>query len=294
MNNLSNKVFGIVVKPKHELGALLLEKTTKFFTERNITFLVDLETTSEYGNPSPTSPVVSREQLAILSDCLVVLGGDGTLISASRYPKEKPLDVIGINLGTLGFLTEILPEELIETLELYLKGETKKEYRSLLCAELSQNDEVYDFFAVNDIVLGKQALARIFAVNVTVNQEEAILLRGDGIIITTPGGSTAYSLAAGGSIIHPQVDAIGITPICPHSLTSRPLILPGSAEITLTLEEDSKDNIVYLTVDGQEGEAMSKGAILKIKKSDYGVNFIKSPSKSYFQILRTKLKWGQG
>ncbi|MCB0346336.1 MAG: NAD(+)/NADH kinase, partial [Bdellovibrionales bacterium] len=241
-----------------------------------------------------SAAIVDREKVAAGADIVVVLGGDGTLISASRFPSAKNPRIIGVNMGTLGFLTEITRDELFDILAQTIAGETRTEERSMLSVEVLRDKKVVrEFAAMNDAVLTKQAIARIFSVDLLVDGEFAATLRGDGVIVATPGGSTAYSMAAGGSIVHPQVDAILVTPICPHSLTSRPLVLPGSASLTLKLHmrAPSQNGDVYFTVDGQDGMELAPSDQIRIKKSPHSVRFVKSPTRTYFDVLGTKLKW---
>lgn len=289
---MSNLKIGILAKPKHPQVPALLTSILNFIKDKNITLVLDEETHSNYKDFLPNGlSLYTRKDLGNHAQCLIVLGGDGTLISACRKPFTTPLDIIGVNLGTLGFLTEITPSELIQTLDAYIEGKTTSDERHLLSATLLNNNTIPPFYAINDIVISKQALARIFSIQVRVDEKHATSIRGDGMIVSTPSGSTAYSLAAGGSIVHPEVDAILLTPICPHSLTSRPLVLPGNTTITLKIGRLS-DN-VHLTVDGQEGTPLFESNELAISKSPYKVKFVKSLTKSYFEVLSSKLKWGQ-
>lgn len=289
MNQLK---IGIVAKASHPQVPGLLSLLLKLAEKRSFTPIFDSETFDAYKDYLPaTSTIYTRADLGNHAQCLIVLGGDGTLISACRRPFKNTPDIIGINLGTLGFLTEITSGELIETTEAYLDGKTKFDERHLLSAVLNNSEGSHTYYAINDIVISKPALARIFSIQVRVDETHATSIRGDGIIVSTPSGSTAYSLAAGGSIVHPDVDAILITPICPHSLTSRPLVLPGST--TVSLHIGAVTGNVHLTVDGQEGAPLFESSELTISKSPYKVKFVKSLTKSYFEILSSKLKWGQ-
>ncbi len=290
------KTCAIVAKPNHHLAPPLIDEAVNFLKKQGVPFVTDTETSSHYHSLESLSQcqkVVPKKELSQTASTIIILGGDGTLISVCRHPSETPPDIIGINLGTLGFLTEITPEELLPTLEAYKNGEVKTEIRPLFHAQLLSGTTKKTFYALNDIVISKHALARIFGLRLSVAGQEATLMRGDGIIVSTPAGSTAYSLAAGGSIVHPGVDALLVTPICPHSLTSRPLVVPGNTNIEIELGPDCKTDSVYLTVDGQEGLPLEKGAHIKISKSAFRVSFVKSLSKNYFGILSNKLRWGQ-
>jgi NAD+ kinase len=295
------KIFAIVAKPKHPLAEPLMKEAISFLSDSGYSFITDTETSEYYPDVLTTvaKEIVPRSELTSKADCIIIFGGDGTLISVCRHPSENPPDIIGVNLGTLGFLTEIAPDEIIPTLEAYIQDLVKIESRPLMKVSVSTSDEhteqnPSEYFSLNDVVIGKQALARIFGLRLSVSGEDATLIRGDGLIVSTPGGSTAYSLAAGGSIVHPGVDALLVTPICPHSLTSRPLVVPGSTYIDITLGPDCRADSVYLTVDGQEGVPLHKGVLIRILKSEYSITFVKSLSKSYFGILSNKLRWGQG
>ncbi|HMO17877.1 MAG TPA: NAD(+)/NADH kinase [Oligoflexia bacterium] len=290
------KTFAIVAKPNHPLAESLILDLVKFFKRGGYTYLVDEETYAGYervfgGEKFQTIP---RDDLTTSGNVIIVLGGDGTLISVCRHPGSSSPDIIGVNLGTLGFLTEITADELMPTLEAYQNGATLTEPRPLLEVCVKESGKESKFFALNDVVIGKQALARIFALRLKAGSEDAAIIRGDGVIISTPAGSTAYSLAAGGSIVHPGVDALLVTPICPHSLSSRPLVVPDSMTLEMTIGPDCRADSVFLTVDGQEGFPLHEGASVLVRKSKFSVNFVKSLSRSYFGILTGKLKWGQG
>ena len=288
-------LFGLLAKPGHELSRPLSIKVLEWLAARALPVAVE-RLTAEMLNLRPTERlrIIERDELTEIATPIVILGGDGTLISASRHPAARPPVIIGVNLGTLGFLTEITSDELLGILDLYLSGAAATVSRKLLKAEILRDGAVEaSFFALNDVVLTKEAIARIFGVNLWVNRDHAALVRGDGVIVSTPVGSTAYSLSAGGSIVHPAVDALLVTPICPHSLTSRPLVLPGSSRIRLEVAHDARhpDNRVFLTVDGQEGQELNPGDEVVITTSEHSVQFVRSPSRNYFQVLGTKLKW---
>lgn len=291
----SAPLYGLLAKPGHELSKPLSLKVLEWLGAHKLRVAVERETAEALAlSESDWVSIVEREDLTQIASPIVILGGDGTLISASRHPAVKPPVIIGVNLGTLGFLTEITSEEILGILDLYLAGDAATVSRKLLKAEIMRDGAVEaSYFSLNDVVLTKEAIARIFGVNLWVNRDHAALVRGDGVIVSTPVGSTAYSLSAGGSIVHPAVDALLVTPICPHSLTSRPLVLPGSSRIRLAVAHDAKhpDNRVFLTVDGQEGRELNEGDEVVITTSEHSVQFVRSPSRNYFQVLGTKLKW---
>ena len=225
-------------------------------------------------------------------DLLIVLGGDGTLLSAVRFLQGERVPILGVNLGGLGFLTEITLEELYPVLERTLEGKIETEKRMKLSATvIRQGKKEGEYTVLNDVVISKSVLARIIHLRNSINGAYVTTYRGDGVIISTPTGSTAYSMAAGGPIVHPSMDSVLITPICPHTLTNRPLLVPDRATVDFTLETEESD--VRLTLDGQVGCALLPFDRVVITKAKSHVSFIKSPFKDYFEILRTKLKWGE-
>jgi NAD+ kinase len=229
--------------------------------------------------------------LAHQADPIVILGGDGTLIGVGRYVEKSSPTLVGVNFGNLGFLTEIAPEELFTTIEAVLAGSAAIGTRSMLRAEVWRNETLlFSSQAVNDAVVQKGARARLLDLDIAVNGEEIMRLRCDGLIAATPTGSTAYSLAAGGSIVHPSLAVMLVTPICAHSLTSRPLILPLDAAFSVSIPQ--YEGRVFLMIDGQDNVELRSGDVVRITKAKNTVKFVKSPRKSYFDILRTKLNWG--
>ncbi len=226
------------------------------------------------------------------TDLIIVLGGDGTMLSASRHLKGKEVPILGVNLGGLGFLTETSVEELPLTLEKVIKGDFGVSRRIMLLVTVKRGDEqVFEFSILNDAVITKDALARIIDIETFINEEYLTTYKGDGLIFSTPTGSTGYSLAAGGPLIYPSLTNIIVTPICPHMLTNRPIILPEGVTAKAVLA--SREEKVLLTIDGQIGFPLEYGDEVVVRKSPYTASLIKSPSKGYFEILRTKLKWGE-
>ena len=288
---------GIVCKISHPRGPQLTKDCIEWLSSRGIEFRLDSETAQGLDlQEIHQERLTTREKIATTCPIIMVLGGDGTLISVSRHAGEKAPIVIGVNLGSLGFLTEISADDIFDTLESVLEGQATLWNRRLLQAKVARaTGESETFQALNDVVITKEALARIFGIDLYVNGDFAANLRGDGLIIATPGGSTAYSLSAGGSIVHPKVSAVLVSPICPHSLTSRPLVLPEDFEIKLviaTADKGKQANSVFLTVDGQEGRNLSDGEEITITTTRNSVLFAKSPSLSYFDVLSEKLNWG--
>jgi len=226
------------------------------------------------------------------AELVIVLGGDGTLISVARMVGERSLPIFGVNLGSLGFLTEITLDELYSALESCLKGDYNISERTMLSVTVERDGNlISENRVLNDVVINKGALARIIDLETTVNDDYLTTFRGDGLIISTPTGSTGYSLSANGPILHPELDCFVISPICPHTLTNRPLVVRGDASITVALKCINED--VCLTLDGQVGMKLECGDVIRIAGSNLRTRLIVSSSRDYFEILRTKLKWGE-
>lgn len=247
---------------------------------------------------SETALAIKREgfdasAIPALVEMLIVLGGDGTLLSAARLVADAHTDVpiFGVNLGSLGFMAELSLDELYDNLEKAIAGKLETEDRMMLGAGvLREGKRVAQYRVLNDAVINKGALARMMELKISVNEGHLTTLRADGLIVATPTGSTAYSLSAGGPIIHPMIHCFVLTPICPHTLSNRPIALPDTVVVKVCLTSQSED--VSLTLDGQIGFPLEWNDIVEIRKSRFKMKLIKHPSKSYFEILRTKLKWG--
>jgi NAD+ kinase len=286
---MSIKRIGIISKPKKTEIREIVPSLTQWLRERNVEVFIDKETASLLESAEKS---LSRNEMPSQVDLLVVLGGDGTLLAAARALNRKPVPILAVNLGGLGFLTVITREELYPTLELVLAGNFKTERRVQIEGELVRADEVISsFLALNDVVLNKGAIARILDFDVLVNGRFISTYKSDGLIVSTPTGSTAYSLAAGGPIVTPAVEAFVVTPICAHTLTNRPLVLPDSVQIEVVVK--SQREVAYLTVDGQMGIATHSDDAVRLKKASSCVEIIQPPNKDYFEILRQKLKWGE-
>lgn len=232
-----------------------------------------------------------KPELGPNSDCLIVFGGDGTLLSVARYaPSHVP--VIGVNMGTLGFLTEIRAKEYEKVLDDVLDGNYAAEDRVTLDVEVKGINGELRYRVLNDAVINKGALARIATMMVDVGGKFVSTFRADGLIVATPTGSTAYNLSAGGPIIYPTMKAIVITPICPHMLTNRPIVLADDQPIDIKLVSPVRE--VFLTLDGQEGIPLHGSEKIHIAKASSTIRIVQSPDKNYFDVLRNKLKWGEG
>ena len=235
---------------------------------------------------------IKREGIPADIEMIVVLGGDGTLLSVARQVWNKNIPILGVNLGGLGFLTEITLNELYPVLEKVLRNDFEINEREVLNAGVIRNGKrIAEFIVLNDAVINKGALARIIDLETTINGEYLSTFRSDGLIISTPTGSTAYNLSAGGPIVYPSLHTIIITPICPHTLTIRPIIIPDDVKIRALLK--SRDEEVTLTLDGQQGFGLEFEDVVEVGKAEGHILLIKSPYRQYFELLREKLKWGE-
>lgn len=280
---------GIVTKPRPADVPGIVRPLLQWLAARNIQAFYDEETAHSLNDESGMR---NRQQLAEETDLLLVLGGDGTLLSAAREvaPRGKP--VLPINMGSLGFLTSFTLDELYPALEETLAGHLEASERVMLKSELLRKGKaVQEQCVLNDVVVNKGALARMTELRLSLDGDFVCRYRADGLIVSTPTGSTAYSLSAGGPIVHPAVEAIIITPICPHTLSDRPLVVRDSCVVELSLIETADS--VYLTLDGQRGVEMETGDRVRITRAAEKLKLIQPPRKSYYEILRSKLKWGE-
>jgi NAD+ kinase len=235
---------------------------------------------------------IPTEDVATNAEMVVVLGGDGTLISAARLIGERQIPILGVNLGSLGFLTDITLSELYTSLECCLKGDYRVSQRMMLNCTVERKGEIISSHKVlNDVVINKGALARIVDLETMVGEFYLTTFKSDGLIISSPTGSTGYSLAAAGPIIHPNLECLVITPICPHTLTNRPIVVDAGATITVQLKSFNED--VFLTLDGQVGVELRAEDVIRIQRAEHRTLLVVSRSKDYFEVLRTKLKWGE-
>lgn len=285
MGKIVKTIHVVCKRTKDDAIKVASEFTDAFGTSLNI--YLDEETALKLGYGKS----FEMEHVGEDADLIIVLGGDGTLLSVSRHGKRKEVPILGVNLGGLGFLTETSVEELPSTLKKVLVGDYGVSRRIMLDVNVRRKDEeIFSITVLNDAVITKDALARIIDIETYVNGEYLTMFKADGLIFSTPTGSTGYSLAAGGPLIYPSLPNIIVTPICPHTLTNRPIILPEGAEVRARLK--SKEEKVILTLDGQVGFPLDYNDEIVIVKSAHVVNLVKSSSRGYFEILRTKLKWG--
>lgn len=291
-NALSKKVnmkFAIIIKSKKPVAIYNeIEKYINYLINTGIDIVIEESMAQAINTRIPTF----KNRIPPGTDNIVVFGGDGTFLLAIRLMGAQDIPIIGVNIGSLGFLTEITMNELYRATELVMSGRAEYEKRMRLSARVVEQDkEVMSYYVLNDAVITKSTIARIVSLKINVDNRYVTKYRADGLIISTPTGSTAYSMAAGGPIVYPTMDSIIITPIAPHTLTNRPIIL--SADSIVEIELDTDDTDVVVTLDGQVSGAFKKSHKLVIKKSAHYVTLIKSQYRSYFDILREKLKWGE-
>lgn len=277
---------GIVSRPTRR--ALALAGRTIETLSSGHAIHTDPETATALGMSSEST--WPKQELSWNVDLLVTFGGDGTLLSVARHaPSHVP--IIGVNMGTLGFLTEIVADELDEVLSQAIAGEARVEPRNTIDVTVENERANETYRVLNDGVINKGALARIVEMHVDVDGVFVSSFRADGLILSTPTGSTAYNLSAGGPILYPTLDNFVLTPICPHMLTNRPIVLPDSAEIRVSFVDQREE--IFLTLDGQEAIPLDNDDVVTFRKSEHTVCLVQSPGKDYFEVLRTKLKWGE-
>jgi NAD+ kinase len=280
------KKIGIIAKPRPEAKPVL-EELLKWVEARELEAILDLDTAAMIGATS----AYRKGDVPSAVDLIVVLGGDGTLLSVARLVERKDVPILGVNLGSLGFLTELAVAELLPALDDVLAGHYSLSERVMLdCQVHRQGERIAQAVVLNDVVINKGALARIIEMETYVDGVYVTTYRADGLIISTPTGSTAYSLAAGGPILHPSLEALIVNPICPFTLSNRPLVIPDTVKIEVVLVKENED--VLVTLDGQVGVALRYRDVIEIRKADTRLKLIECPWRNYFEILRTKLKWG--
>ncbi len=288
------KRIGIVTKQNKPETVGMTRSLLEWLRPRGIEVFLEEEMGGLLGLPilSPYLNCVERNCLPDHVEMIIVLGGDGTLLSVARLVKDRGVPILGVNLGGLGFLTEITLDELYGMLERVIRGDFKTDRRVILCASVIRRGErMAEFHVLNDAVINKGALARIIDLETTINGEYLTTFKSDGLIISTPTGSTAYNLSAGGPIVYPSLHAIIITPICPHTLTNRPIMIPDDVEIRVVLKARNQE--VALTLDGQLGFSLEYEDMVEVRKGETDILLIKSPYRHYFEVLREKLKWGE-
>jgi NAD+ kinase len=283
------KRIGIVAKRDTREAPAAVARLVDWLRTRHLPIIVDKDTGDLL--PGGDVTVVNRDELSAQVDVLIVLGGDGTLLSAARAVGDVGVPIFGVNLGDLGFLTTTTLDEMFPALEALLAGRMAIEERMILAARVQRNGEwLREHVALNDVVIMKAAMSRIINLAVSVEGQHAIRYRADGLIVSTPTGSTAYNLSAGGPILFPVMDAIVLTPVCSHTLTNRPIVLPAALRVEVTLLADQQ---VMVTLDGQVGVDLLENDVVEIRQAAPRIRLVRFPNKDFFSVLRTKLKWGE-
>jgi NAD+ kinase len=284
---------GLVAKHRVEAAAGVLLDLAAWLELRGIAPVFDDET-AQLAGAGGRWDAIAKDELPKACDLIVLLGGDGTLIGMARRIARADADVpiAGVNFGSLGFLTEITLDDLYPSLEAVFDGTAPIEERMMLHARTLRGGKTFtDELVLNDVVITKAALSRIIELSVCIGSDEVVRIRADGLIVATPTGSTAYNLAAGGPIVQPVVDAVLLTPIAPHMLTNRPLVVAGTSAISVAPDMNGNDE-VFVTFDGQSGHALQAGDVVVIERAARPLRLVRSAHRSYFDVLRQKLKWG--
>jgi NAD+ kinase len=280
---------GIFAKPHRVDVAETLREAVRWLRQRNCVVLVEQSAVEIFELDDVEA--ADGDQIPAAADILIVFGGDGTMLSVARQIGRNRCPILGVNLGSLGFLTEVALSELFPSLENVLAGRYRVQSRGMLQAEIrSAGKPAETHHALNDVVINKAALARVICVEAYLDDRFLSAFVADGVIIATPTGSTAYSLSAGGPIVDPELDSILLTPICPHTLTNRPLVLPPERRLRFVLQEGDD---VMVTIDGQVGRDLKQGDEVVCTQSPNRVEMIQPQDISYFDVLRAKLKWGE-
>ena len=285
---------GLVAKNDLQAAAGVLAELAGWLEARDVQAVFETDTARLAGVPADR-PTHSRDEIPGSCDLVVVLGGDGTLIGmAGRIARSGAnVPILGVNFGSLGFLTEITLPELYEALESALSGRASVEERGMLTARTVRGTHAFaEHTVLNDIVITRGAMSRIIEMAVSVGDEPVMRFRADGLLIATPTGSTAYNMAAGGPIVHPAVDAILLTPIAPHTLSNRPIVIPAKSEVHVRPIADGNSE-VFVTFDGQSGFPLQADDMVSIRRAAQSLRIVKSANRTYFELLREKLKWGE-
>jgi NAD+ kinase len=289
---------GVVAKARLDHAASHLAHIASWLEERHLTPVFDADTAALATSAGTTAQfnVVDKDELPRHVDMIVVLGGDGTLLgTAGRIAKAgSDIPILGVNFGSLGFLTEVTLPEIFTSLEGAVNGTAQIEERMMLyVAVVAGARRLAERVVLNDVVVTQGALSRIIELSVSVDGESMMRIKADGLIIASPTGTTAYNLSAGGPIVHPQVDGLTITPIAPHTLTNRPVVVPGSSEIRIQPLIQEEQSEVFATFDGQSLLPLKSDHIVSVRRAEKRLRLIRATSRGYFQVLREKLKWGE-
>lgn len=279
---------GIIGKKNKKQVYNLASSLDRWLKERNVEVLVE----ESLGKKIDVKNTVTEDKLPESVDVVVVLGGDGTFLGVSRLVHEHNIPIVGVNLGALGFLAEFTRDEVYSTMDRIITGDYEVEEREMILATVHKGGKkLDDYIVLNDLVINNGPVSRIVDLAIDIDNSRVTTLKADGIILSTPTGSTAYSLSAGGPIVYPTLPVILITPICPHLLTNRPLVVSSNSEIKVKVLTDTQNT--YLTADGQVGVTINVGDEVILRKAGTTVKLVKSPFRDYFSILKTKLMWGE-
>jgi NAD+ kinase len=285
---------GLVAKTRLDAAAGVLAELADWLEARDVQAIFETETATLAGL-RPSRRTCSRDELPRACDLVVVLGGDGTLIGMAGRIADTGTDtpILGVNFGSLGFLTEITLPELYASLESTLDGTAQIDARMMLRSRTLRGGQAYtDRLALNDVVITKGALSRIIDLAVSIGDQPVMRVRADGLIIASPTGSTAYNLAAGGPILHPSMDALLLTPIAPHMLTNRPIVIPAESEVRVAPAMADHDE-VFVTFDGQSGHPLEPDDVISIVRAERQLRLVRAQTRTYFDVLRQKLKWSE-
>ena len=292
------RAVGVVAKARLDRAASHLAQIASWLEQRAIVTIFDHDTAALAATAgiAATFSVVDRAELPRHVDMIVVLGGDGTLLGTAGRIAQANADIpiLGVNFGSLGFLTEVTLPEMFTSLESAVSGTAQTEERMMLHVTVDAGGRrLEDRVVLNDVVVTQGALSRIIELSVSVDGESMMRVKADGLIIASPTGTTAYNLSAGGPIVHPQVDGLTITPIAPHTLTNRPVIVPGSSEIRIQPLIRDEQSEVFATFDGQALMPLKSDHIVTVRRAEKRLRLIRASARGYFQVLREKLKWGE-
>ena len=290
------RTVGIIAKARLPEAAQAVNGIVTWLSDHGVTTVIENETAQ--CADCDGAATFSRETLPREADLLVVLGGDGTLLGVARgvadAGAEADIPILAVNFGSLGFLTEVTLPELYRALESVLDGTADIDQRQMLRSTVVRDGQALtDRVVLNDVVIGKGALSNIIELTISVGEQFVTRLRADGLIVASPTGSTAYSMAAGGPIVHPLVDALLLTPIAPHTLTNRPIVIPSTTAVQVTPLLDGPHRSACVSFDGQSGLQLSDGDIVTVERAPSPLKVIRAESRGYFAVLREKLKWGE-
>lgn len=282
------KTVGILIKPTLTEVKPILADLLRWLQEQRKEVVLDPNTAALLGLPAS-----QKSDIPARADMVLVLGGDGTMLSAARLVEERSIPILGVNMGGLGFLTEVGLDHLYEALKKVFAQQFVLEQRLMLRARVQrEGKDIVQTAVLNDVVVSKGVHSRMIEIQIRIDGQFVTNLRGDGLIVSTPTGSTAYSLSAGGPIVHPSVDALTLTPICPHTLSHRPLLIPSTEQLEARLT--GRDEGAMTTFDGQDSITVNQGDIIAIQASSHRTQLIRFPDRTYFDVLRRKLRWGDG